>query len=158
MLSLKQCPINFDGRKSFRQCLPKIPKVSEDWRSSLATRSVAGMLALVSTVFSWLARRVRSRAELELELIALCHLIGPAPVELLEPAFTHYEHVAQGPRRSRAAVGPSAFVVHRSAVMGLALPGVAALPRGDGAAGHRDSVNEAFGSTRVGGAGPGKER
>ena len=34
------------------------------------------MLALISTVFSWLACRIRSRAELELELIALRHQVA----------------------------------------------------------------------------------
>ena len=34
------------------------------------------MLALISTVFSWLGCRVRSRAELELELIALRHQLA----------------------------------------------------------------------------------
>src|SRR5215471_2792548 len=34
------------------------------------------MLALVLTVFSWLACRFRSRAELELELIALHHQVA----------------------------------------------------------------------------------
>ena len=34
------------------------------------------MFALISTVFSWLAWRIRSRAELELELIALRHQLA----------------------------------------------------------------------------------
>jgi hypothetical protein len=34
------------------------------------------MVALISTLFSWLACRVRSRAELELELIALRHQVA----------------------------------------------------------------------------------
>ena len=34
------------------------------------------MLALISTVFSWLGCRVRRRAELELELIALRHQVA----------------------------------------------------------------------------------
>ena len=34
------------------------------------------MLALISTVFSWLACRIRSRAELELELLALRHQVA----------------------------------------------------------------------------------
>jgi hypothetical protein len=42
----------------------------------LAARNVAGMLALISTVFSWLVCRIRSRAELELELIALRHQVA----------------------------------------------------------------------------------
>src|SRR5208282_3345369 len=46
------------------------------WRFSLAGRNVAGMLALISTVFSWLACRFCSRAELELELIALRHQVA----------------------------------------------------------------------------------
>jgi hypothetical protein len=43
-------------------------------------RSVAGMLAFISALFSSLACRFRSRAELELEVFALRHqlaLIGP---------------------------------------------------------------------------------
>jgi len=46
------------------------------WRFHLAGRNVAGMLALISTGFSWLACRFHSRAELELELIALRHQIA----------------------------------------------------------------------------------
>jgi putative transposase len=34
------------------------------------------MLALISTLLSWLARRFRGRAELELELIALRHQVA----------------------------------------------------------------------------------
>jgi len=34
------------------------------------------MLALISTLLSWLACRIRSRAELELELIALRHQVA----------------------------------------------------------------------------------
>jgi hypothetical protein len=45
-------------------------------RFRLAARNVADMFALISTVFSWLACRIRSRAELELELIALRHQVA----------------------------------------------------------------------------------
>jgi putative transposase len=34
------------------------------------------MLALISTLFLWLACRIRSRAELELELVALRHQVA----------------------------------------------------------------------------------
>ncbi len=40
-------------------------------RVSSVVRNVAGMLALISTLFCWLGCRFRSRAELEFELIAL---------------------------------------------------------------------------------------
>jgi hypothetical protein len=39
----------------------KTPKVSKDWRFSSADRNVAGMVALVSTIFSWFAWRFYSR-------------------------------------------------------------------------------------------------
>jgi hypothetical protein len=39
----------------------------------LVAGNVAGMFALISIVFTWLACRIRSRAELELELITLHH-------------------------------------------------------------------------------------
>jgi len=42
----------------------------------VAGRNVAGMLALISTGFSWLACRFRSRTEIELELIALRHQVA----------------------------------------------------------------------------------
>jgi hypothetical protein len=51
----------------------KLRKYRKDWRFSSAERNVAGMVALVSTIFSWPAWRFHSRAELELELIALRH-------------------------------------------------------------------------------------
>ena len=56
--------------------LLKIPKASQSLAISLAGRNVAGMLALISAGFSWLACRFHSRAELELELVALRHQVA----------------------------------------------------------------------------------
>ena len=54
----------------------KNPESSEkSWQSSRAIRNVPEMLALTSTLFSWFGCRVRSRAELERELIALRHQV-----------------------------------------------------------------------------------
>jgi hypothetical protein len=50
---------------------------SSEKSGSLPGRSVSRrMLALLSTLLSWLACRIRSRAELELELIALSHQVA----------------------------------------------------------------------------------
>lgn len=71
--SLRYCP-TFDGvgkavvvpAKNFR----KAPKF---WRFYSGLHSLAGMFALISMVFSWLACRIRNRVELELELTTLRH-------------------------------------------------------------------------------------
>jgi hypothetical protein len=75
------------------------------------------MLASVSELFSWRACRFRSRAHLELEVIALRHQLA----------------VLRRQRRGRISLSS----VDRL-IWGLALPGVAALPQRDGAseAGH----------------------
>ena len=57
-------------------CLLKIPKVAKLWRFWSEAHNLAGILALIPTVFSWLACRIHSRAELELELIALRHQVA----------------------------------------------------------------------------------
>ena len=56
-----------------RASVLKLRKYRKDWRFSSAERNVAGMVAVVSTIFSWPIWRFHSRAALELELIALRH-------------------------------------------------------------------------------------
>ena len=65
------------------------------------------MFALISTLLSWLACRFRSRAALELELIALRQQVSGAESSTEQP---------------------SALVLRRWDAVGLALSGVAALP------------------------------
>ena len=59
-----------------RLCLLKISKVAKVWRFREAARNVPGCSHFLSTWVSWVAWRFRSRAELELELIALRHQVA----------------------------------------------------------------------------------
>ena len=56
--------------------LLKTREASKGLRFILPGRNVAGMLAYISELLSWLAGRFRSRAELELEVIALRHQLA----------------------------------------------------------------------------------
>jgi hypothetical protein len=55
-------------------------KAEKDWRFSRAGHSVAVMVTILCTLVSIFEFRVRSRALLELELIALRHQVTVVPV------------------------------------------------------------------------------
>jgi putative transposase len=61
--------------------------LGKHWSFTKRRRSVAGMLAFMSALFSWLACRFRSRADLELEVIALRHQL--AVLSRQHPGRTH---------------------------------------------------------------------
>jgi hypothetical protein len=59
-----------------RLWLLKTPKALESLAITMARHSVSGMMAFLSRLSSELACRFRSRAELELEVIALRHQLA----------------------------------------------------------------------------------
>src|SRR5712692_9090056 len=54
----------------------KLRKAEKVWRFSRQRHTVVGMITILSALVSLLRFRVRSRASLELELVALRHQVG----------------------------------------------------------------------------------
>ncbi len=63
-------------RRNFDLCLLKIPKALKTVEFLPRRRSVAGMHTLISALSTMIACRLRSRADLELEIIALRHQLA----------------------------------------------------------------------------------
>jgi hypothetical protein len=75
-LGISVVPVRFGGGQipftsHWEVSLLNLRKLRKFWRYFLCGRSVIGMLALLSAFFSWLACRLRSRAELEFEVMVL---------------------------------------------------------------------------------------
>jgi hypothetical protein len=61
--------------RQFSLSLLKSPKAQKDWRFSRADHTVTVMVTILCALISIFEFRVRSRASLELELIALRHQV-----------------------------------------------------------------------------------
>src|ERR1700719_96744 len=98
------------------------------------------MLAFNSELFSWIACRFRSRADLELEVIALRHQL--AVLRRQRPGRA---------RLSTAEARPRPALHSRSLNLGLALPDVAAVPERHriGETGHRGSMAPTLSSAKT---------